>query len=257
MTKEKNTKKLKKVIQKYLHTNVNAPASETIEKDFFAVDHLGSLLIILQTTADSIKEEGIAFDKEPLRKLTKAQWEEQIDVLIKFIDQGQLSNKTIEILKLYSSRKNLLAYLVREVNWVAVSILSGSYISAYVVMRSVFELLIGVATTETESMSKRISRMTFLSAKERNNLQKLWNGLCAWAHPYNKWLKDICPIFFSFKPMYHPRLCKQSLEKLEKIVDLLLIIAIEKFEINKKNILEKMRNYRISTRSLPMFDSRV
>lgn len=248
---------LKAVIQEYLHTNVNAPASETVEKDFYAIDSLGSLLIILQTTADSIREEGSDFDKEPSRKLTKAQWEEHVDILVKYIDTGQLSDKTIEILKLYSSKKYLLAYLVREVHWVAVSILSGSYISASVIMRSAFELLVGIATIETGTMNERISRMTFLSAKEKGNIQRLWSDLCAWAHPYNKWLKDVCPIFFSFKPMYHPTLCKQSLQKLEKIVDLLLIIAIEKFEINTKIILEKMRNHRINSHSLPMFNSRV
>lgn len=56
--------------------------------------------------------------------------------------------------------------------------------------------------------------------------------------------------------MYHPRLCKQSLEKLEKIVDLLLVVALERFEIDKKDISDKMKNYGIRASHLVMFNSR-
>jgi len=63
----------------------------------------------------------------------------------------------------------------------------------------------------------------------------------------------VCPIFISYKPMYHSKLCKLSLEKL---VDLLLVIALEKFEINKKDILDKVKSYKIDTSNLIFFQDR-
>jgi len=53
--------------------------------------------------------------------------------------------------------------------------------------------------------------------------------------------------------MYHSKLCKLSLEKL---VDLLLVIALEKFEINKKDILDKVKSYKIDTSNLIFFQDR-
>jgi len=63
-------------------------------------------------------------------------------------------------------------------------------------------------------------------------------------------------VFISRKPMYHPKLCAQSLEKLEKITDLLLVIAIEKFEINKNDVLAKMKDYKVDISSLTLFQRR-
>jgi hypothetical protein len=249
-------KELRHVVTKYLDTNVNAPAFETIEKDFHAQDKLADILILLRVTVDCIQKQGLSFDKDYLRQLSKPEIEKRIDILERFGQTGHLSQETKEILKSGSSRKDLLAYLVRELNWVVTSILSASYLSANIIMRSIFDLLIGIATKKRGSMSERINAIPFLSPEEKKESKKLWDDFCAWVHPYTKWTREICPIFISCRPMYHSKLCKQSLEKFEKLVDLLLVIALEKFEIDKKDILSKVKNYRIDTSNFVFFHDR-
>lgn len=256
MKRDNLRRKLRKVIEEYLDRNVKVPSFETIEKDFYAQDKLAGILVLLQATFNCIQKQGLDFDKDYLRQLPKPEIEKRIDVLKKFVYTGHLSQEATEILKSDSSRKYLFVYLDKELCWVAVSILSASYISAHIIMRSVFELLIGIATRKTGSMSERINGIPFLSPEERKEIYKLWGDLCAWSHPYGKWIIEVCPIFISYKPMYHSKLCKLSLEKLEKLVDLLLVIALEKFEINKKDILDKVKSYKIDTSNLIFFQDR-
>lgn len=246
-------RELREVIEGYLDNNVKAPAFETIEKDFYAQDKLANILILLSRTVDCIQREGLDFDKDYLKQLPMPEIQERKEILEKFIQTGHLSEKAKGILESGSSRKYLLAYLVRELNWVTISILCASYLSAHIIMRSVYELLIGIATKKNGGMGERIGGISFLSPEERKEVHKLWRGLSAWAHPYGKWVKEVCPIFISHKPMYHSRLCRQSLEKLEKLIDLVLVIAIEKFEVNKEDILSKARKFRIDMSSLVLF----
>lgn len=257
MNKDKlSEKRLRKVIEEHIDKNVKVPAFQTIEKDFYAQDKLASLLVLLQVTIDCIQKEGLDFDKDFLRELPESEIEGRIEVLDEFIETGYLSQETIVILKSDSSRKYLLAYLGRELNWVAISILSGSYISAHIIMRSIFELLIGITTKKTGSMKERIDSILFLSSQEREDIKKLWRGLCGWAHPFGKWIKEVCPIFVSQGPMYHSELCKKCLEELEILIDLLLVVSLEKFEISRKEILDKVDNYRIDTSNLTLFRNR-
>lgn len=262
LEKEKSDKllrlyeQLRKVIEEYLDMNVKVPAFETIEKDFYAQDKLADILILLLAATDSIQKQGLDFDKDYLRQLPKPEIEKRIEVLTKFIQTGNLSQEAKEFLKSGSSRKYLLAYLVRELNWVAISILSASYISAHIIMRSVFESLVEIATRKTGSMSKRINSISFLSSQEKKEIKKLWKDLCGWVHPFDKWIKKVCPIFVSHRPMYHPELCKKCLEKLEKLIDLLIIVGLEKFEISKKDIFSAVKKYRVNTSNLKLFQSR-
>jgi len=256
---EKANKKyleLRKIIEEYLDENVKAPAFDTIEKDFQAQDRIANILLLLQTTVDCIKKQGLDFDKSYLKQLSKPEIDKRIYVLEEFIRTNYLSQEVKENLKSDSSRKYLLVYLSRELNWVAISVLSASYISAYILMRSIFELLVGIATIKTGSMRKRINDISFFSEEERKQIYRIWQDLSGWAHPYHKWIKEVCPIFISHKTMYHPKLCIQSLKKLEKIIDILLVIALEKFEIDKQNVLNKVTTYRIDTSNFPFFHSR-
>jgi hypothetical protein len=172
---------------------------------------------------------------------------------VRAVYTGKTDREAIEVMNLYRTRKNLLPYLTRELDWVVVSILSASYISASIIMRSILELLIGISTTSSGTTSSHISRIPFLSTEEKRLVLRLYRHLCGWAHPYGRWTKEVCPVFISNRPMYHPRLCKQSLKELEKIVDLLLTIAIEKFGVSKDSILKVVKRYKIDTSGLPLF----
>ena len=81
------------------------------------------------------------------------------------------------------------------------------------------------------SMSERIESINYLSEDEHKLIKKAWNKLNAWAHPYGKWEKNVCPVFYSHEPMYHPTHYKECISSLTTLTDLFLTIATEKFKI--------------------------
>jgi len=249
-------KRLQKVIEGYLDRNVKIPTFQTIEKDFTAQDKLADILLISLVMIEYIQKQGLDFDKDYLEQLPKQEIGEHKEVIEKFVQTGHLSQEAIEILQSASSRKYLLGYLFRELNWVAISILSASYLSAHIIMRSVFELLIVITTRKTGSMNKRINSISFLSLQEREEIENLWKDLCGWVHPFSKWVEEMCPIFVSHGPIYHPVLCKKCLEELEELVDLLLVVGLRKFKISSKDISTKIKAHRIDTANLTLFQSR-
>lgn len=254
--KKKIEKRLElgRVIERYLDYYVKIPVLDTIEKDFDAQDRIANLLLILGKIINQIMRQGLDFDKNFLKQLSQTEVERRMHVLREFIRSGNLSQEAIEILRFDSSRKNLLVYLGREINWVAISILSASYISANILMRSILELLIGIATKKTGGkMRDRIEEISFLLNEEKEQVLELWKELNKWAHPYGKWTKEVCPIYVSQEPMYHHNLSHQSLEKLEKLVDVLLTIALENFEIDGRSIRNIIKKYRINTSDLTLF----
>jgi len=246
-------KKLEKTVGKFIDMMTRRPAVETVRKDFHSQDKLATLLILLKNTINLVYKEGIDIDKNFMSQLDKSEWQKHIDILEKAVYTGQFDKAVLEILDLDSSRKYLFAYARRELDWVAVSILSASYVSANILMRSVFELLVGIATRQTGYMSMRIHAIPFLSVKQKKKIGKLWNELNEWAHPYGKWVKECCPIFVPYKPMYHSKLCKQSVEKFEKIVGMLIVIALNKFEISKNKFRDKMKEWKVDSLNLGIF----
>lgn len=260
MSKKKSTagleKKILEIIGEYLDKNVKVPALETIRKDPYAQHKLGEILVLLEVTVACIQKQGLDIDKNYPALLTKHELDKTIAVMEEFIQSGNFTEEASDIMKSFSSRKYLFPYLVREFHWVVISILAASYLSAHVIMRSIFELLVGIATKQAGSMSERIGGMEFLSSEEKKDVKKLWKALNGWAHPYNKWTKEICPIFISHEPMYHPELYRQCLEEIEKLVDLLLVIGIEKFEIRSQDISSPVKNHEFDTSNLPFFQKR-
>jgi hypothetical protein len=254
MNKKNAEARLRQVVEKYLDLNVKTPAFQTI-KDFNVQERLANMLLLVDASAKLILASGSDFVGDYLQthKITKEEWERQIDILVRAVYAGKTDREAIEITNLFRTRKNLLPYLTRELDWVVVSILSASYISASIIMRSILELLIGISTTSSGTTGSRIREIRFLSTEEKRLVLKLYRHLCGWTHPYGKWTKEICPVFISKRPMYHPRLYKQSLKELEEIVDLFLTIGIEKFGISKDSILKLVKRYKIDTSGLPLF----
>lgn len=256
----KNKKELQDIIEYHLDRYVKVPAFETIEKDFYAQDKIASFLILLKVMADCIIKDGLDFDKNQLQELPQDEIEKRITVLEKYIQTGHLSQETNNILKSDNSNKHLIAYLDNGLNWIVISILSASYISANIIMRSIFELLVAIATNGIDgnnSMGYRLESIPFLTLEERKKLKKLWGKLNSWAHPFAKWEKEVCPIFVSYNPMYHPELCKQSLDLFENLIDFFIIIGIEKFEINRNDTLDEIQKYQIDISNLTLFQNRL
>jgi len=90
-------------------------------------------------------------------------------------------------------------------------------------------------------MSTRIESIKYLVSEEHKHLKDAWNNLNAWAHPYGKWEKEICPIYYSSQPLYHPQIYKECYYFLTVLVDLFLTIAVERFQIAPAEITESVR----------------
>ena len=232
--------KLCSVVSGYLDTYVSKPALETIAKDLEGQARVASLRATLHIVTDSIRAHGIDYDKEYLANLPKEEIEMRIESLSKYIELQEVSTagdnevvlSAVKHLDNGSSKKYLLEYLIRELNWIIVSLLSASYISSLVLMRSTFELTVGMATRETGSMTDRIYSIQGLNNEERKKVKDLWYRLCAWGHPYGKWQKEVCPIYVSHNPIYHPKLFSLCLREFTQLVEFFMVIAMGKYELN-------------------------
>lgn len=233
------TKELKKSIENYLEIWVKNPALQTVNKEFTVQKDVGTMLVLFKLTEGLILDHGSEIYLDNLTEMKKDELEETISTLRSFIDEIDEKHNTKRvdnILKNHVNKKNLLAYLIREINWISVSILSSSYISSLILIRSIFELLIGIATSQNGSMTGRIESITYLSQENHKYLKKVWNKLNAWAHPSGKWEKQICPVFYSHQPLYHPTLYKECFSKLAMLTDFFLTIAVERFKISPEEI---------------------
>jgi len=232
--------KLRTVVSEYYDTVVNEPAIETVSKDILGQARIASLIALVRTITRLVQTDGLTFDKDYLRALSKDEIDKHIESLNAAIESNESGyveindkmRKSIEFLQDASSRQYLLPYFVRETHWISVSLLSASYISSLVLMRAYFELIIGIATRETGMMNDRILSLPELSMEEKKSLQLLWYRLCAWGHPYGKWFKEVCPIYLSHKPLYHSRLFNLCLKEFVHLVDFFSVVVINKYGLS-------------------------
>jgi len=134
-----------------------------------------------------------------------------------------------------------LGYLGKELLSSLVLLGATDYIGSLILMRSVFELLIGIATDTTGGMKTRVWAIAFLSEFEKRKLYELWNELNPWAHPYGKWLKRICPRFYGCGSNFHPSLFDTCLTYMDTLVDLMLTTTIEKFGVGPESYISRYR----------------
>jgi len=258
-------KALRKAVSQFLNENVTRPSLETAGKDIIGQAHLVAILLFVKDSIHLTHKEGLTFDKELLMALPVEKVEKRINTLQRFLATNGDAEATdnfdekdaLAYLFADSSKKYLLAYLTREINWIAVSVLSASYVSSLILMRSFFELLMGLGTNKMGSMNDRIDQITFLDDIEKKHLKTQWRGLCAWGHPYGKWLKEVCPVYASHRPLYHPKLFELCLEELTKLVDFFLVIVISKYEIKASKIKRVQKKLKINISNFKLLSSRL
>jgi len=256
---------LREVVTTYLRDQVTNPSLETVEQDFHAQDTLASLLLVVQTSSRLVREKGLGFDKHFLASLPREEIEKRIEALGEFLESGhgcllageEDYTEAREYLVSDSSQKHLLAYFGREVNWIVVSVLSASYISSLILMRSAFELLVGIATRKTGAMKERLATIPFLREEETKTLLKLWYRLCGWGHPYGRWVKEVCPYYVARAPQYHPGLCATCFKELQEIVDFFMVVALEKYEIPVGDLVSELSDHGVSTDGFQLVSSRI
>lgn len=256
---------LRKLVTSYLDKQVITPSLETVETGLHEQGQLISLLLLSRVVTGMVRKKGLDFDKHYLASLPPEEIERRIEVLGRFLESGKscpLADESVhkdayDYLVSDSSHKHLLTYLGREIDWIVVSVLSASYISALVLMRSVLELLVSIATRATGSMKERLEAIPFLETTEIKNLLNLWNRLCGWAHPYGRWVKEVCPSYVVHGPMYHPGLCATCLNELQKTVDFFVVIVLEKYEIPARELLSEIQEHNISLAGFELILSRI
>ena len=256
---------LKDKIKNFLDSYVTKPAMQTVEKEIEVQQDVVVIFMLHKITESFILDHGEDYYPGYLDSCGKEQFVEMKQNLKDFINgdaDDVVAKKASEIMQKFINKKHLMAYLEREIKWIGISILSASYISSFILIRSVFELLVGISTDKTGSMSERIESIKFFKADEKKNVKKLWNKLNAWAHPYGKWEKEICPIYYSAEPLYHPKIYKECHEYYLALTDIFLVIAVERFKITAFEIKESFENLSpylasIYFKKLPFFNERL
>jgi len=171
-------------------------------------------------------------------------------------------NEAGEAIEAVREKTLFLGYLGRLYKSALLLIGATDYLGGIILLRSIFELLIGIATTENGSMRSRISSINYLESNEKDNLQILWNELSAWAHPYGRWTKNICPILYGCGQNYHKETFRQCLCYSDQILDLLLVITIDHFKLSPENYIDKYREISesgtvVEISRLQMFEKRL
>jgi len=202
---------LKKQIELVLKSEFIAPFIDSIRQDPVISLKLSNAFVLLRVSDQLIVE----FDK-------------------KLVEAG----KNVEDVR---EKTLFLGYLGKVYQSALLLIGATDYLGAMILLRSVFELLIGVATTEHGSMRTRIFSISYLNSYEKDNMQKLWNELSAWAHPYGKWVKNICPKLYGTGRHHHPVMFSRCLGYSDQILDLMLTITLDHFNLSPENYTDKYR----------------
>jgi hypothetical protein len=232
MTAELVPKQLKKLIEFFLRRQFVTPFIDSIREPMIWAQFSNAFVLL-----DMSEQLILEFDKK----------------------QGD-AGETIEGVR---EKTLFLGYLGKIYKSALLLIGATDYLGGIILLRSIFELLIGIATTENSSiMRAKIFSINYLESNEKDNLQTLWNELSAWAHPYGKWTKNICPILYGCGQNYHQETFRQCLSYSDQVLDLLLVITIDHFKLNPENYIDKYREISetstiVEFSRLPMFEKRL
>lgn len=132
---------------------------------------------------------------------------------------------------------------------------STDYLGSIILMRSLFELLIGISTKVNGLMQDRLDSIDFLNSDEKRILKKFWKNLCEWSHPYGKWLKEVCPIAYGADRVYQPQMFKQCLEHSDTLLDFMLTVIVEVLHLSSKEYKDCLAKHALP--ELSMFNKRM
>lgn len=210
-----------KAINKSLDAKIVSPFLHTIIQDFRVSIRLSQTLFLSILSGELLLK--------------------QVDITSGLVQSSETS------LDRYKVQKSLyLGYLVKVMSNSLILLGSTDYIGSLILLRSVFELLVGIATEETAGMKTRIWSIDFLYDSEKKKLYDTWNNLNPWAHPYGKWQKEICPVFYGCGQHYHPKLFETCMGYMENVLDFMLTITIDCFGVKPQEYLRNGKTLEIS-----------
>ena len=158
------------------------------------------------------------------------------ELIVEFDKDQNQSSEEVESIK---EKSIYLGYLGKVFQSALLLMGATDYIGAIILFRAIFELLINIATEKTGPMKERIFSINFIDETEKRSMHKIWNELSAWAHPYGKWIKNVCPKFYGVGRNYHPDIFRHCLKYSDAILDLMLIITVDRFKISTQNYINK------------------
>ncbi|MEN6496688.1 MAG: hypothetical protein ABFD16_20555 [Thermoguttaceae bacterium] len=201
------------------------PASRLVDCDFAAQDDVANVLVL----------------HDLLEAIAEAHSGKPIDQYIAQVVEEDPTDAT-DLAELLSRRRNheadvaelrtvFCSYVLSLARAASISVLSSSYLAAFVVTRSLLELLVNVGSGITGTMSEKISSLSMLTAEEKDTVADFWRELSGWAHPHKRWLKRVCPVFVAKGPVHHPTLTRDAMGCLAFCTDLAFAIAFDKFAV--------------------------
>jgi hypothetical protein len=248
--------KVKEYVRAYVENQTSKPVLVSIDENPDVAIKLGNLLVAFTACIGAIGNCQYDFslrnsssisqnDISRLEILTKKECFSEDDKVF----LGHLIPKSC-------SKACLVPYISKQMNWIVVSILSAHYLSSIILMRSILELTIALLANEKGGLSKKINSISVFDDNQKSDIKKTWDSLCSWSHPYNKWLKNMCPIYMAHPPLYHPEHFKTSIEFLEKVIDIFLVVCKEHFKMNIKELRKRVETLSIDLSDFRLFISR-
>jgi hypothetical protein len=229
------------LVQHYLEKYINDPIQNFLERDPIGFLKISTQVVLLNLIYENIINSSEIIDKSKFEYLEYSKKDEYLKELGNYLRTGKESetvNKPFDILLV---DKEFIPYLFRELNWILISLLSSSYVSVHILIRCVFESIIKFLTkNKNAGMADKISGISILTDKNKKFLKKYWNRLNSWAHPYDHWIKKICPIYIMHKPIYHKELFIDCLNDLHILFELLIIMSVKIFNVSENEYKKKL-----------------
>ena len=242
---------LRAAIGGFVDDHVRAPATQLVDLNFSAQDDVANVLVmvrLLSKIAKSVPDAAFAKYLHSLTASTSAEGN-KIEALLSESFAGR--EHTEELRSIYCS------YVVNLSNSACLSILGSSYLPAFIVTRSLLELLVGVGASTSGTMSEKIKRLSMLNDEEQKTVADFWRQLSGWAHPHQRWVKRLLPTRTGDLPDYDHDLLRASLSSLAFCVDLAFAIMFAKFAVSREGVRQYCDSQNVDFRRFMFLRSRL
>ena len=133
--------KLRAIIGRFVDDHVKVPATELVDLDFRGQDDVANILVLVRLLSKIAKSVPDAAFARYLRSLTVSRDDAENEITALLSESLAGREDTEELRSIYCS------YVVNLSNWACLSILGSAYLPAFIVTRSLLELLVGVGAS--------------------------------------------------------------------------------------------------------------
>jgi len=249
----------KDLLSAFLVANTQ-PARKLIDENDVITEKLAGIIVTLEMSQDLLGNIGYRPDCSQISNITREDMSKINDLIDIISKEGICTDDDSTFIKRIKSttcsKICLLRYMYREFFWIVTSITCASYISSFILLRSIIELLINITTKQDGGIYKKINAIPFFDPQEKKDIKKTWDLLCSWNHPYNKWVKNVCSKYVSHYPiLFHPKIAEDCVSLAYRVLDIYLVVAKEYFKMDTSVFCKNEGPIRIS--DFPLFKKRL